>query len=101
MNQIIDVLLTVNGEEDVLIFKLDEEHPDDYVIDLNSDTNQSQLKKVFSKLLELLLVNDIELKYSVVEGYSKGLYKDVCEEYVHDLNSEIASVKTQIASKIN
>lgn len=101
MSQIIDVLLTVNGNEDVLIFKLDEEHPEDYSIDLNSDSNQTQIKKVFSKLLELLLSKDIELKYSVAEGYSKGLYKDVCEEYVNDLNTEIVSVKAQLDRQLS
>lgn len=101
MSRTINVLLTVKGEEDVLIFDLDDENPDDYSIDLNSESNQSQLKKVFSKLLEILLEDDIELKYSVSEDYTKGLYKDVCEEYIHDLNSEIANVKSQLSNMLN
>lgn len=100
MSQMIDVLLTVNGDADVLIFKLDEEHPDDYIIDLNSDSNQTQLKKVFAKLLEKLLVDEVHLSYSVAEGYSKGLYKDVCKEYIEDLNSEISNVRNQINSDL-
>ena len=100
MSQTIDVLLTVSGEEDVLIFKIDEEHPEDYYIELNSDSNQMQLKELFSKLLEKLIDTDIELKLTVAEGYSKALYKDVCREYIDELNSEIVNVKSQIDEQL-
>lgn len=101
MSQIIEVFLSTCGEEDVLIFSLDKDHPDEYMIDLNSDSNQAQLKKVFSKLLEFLFEDDVELKYSVMEGYSKGLYKDVCEEYINDLNGELVSVKKYLKDQMD
>lgn len=100
MNQIINVELTVNGEEDILVFHIDEEKPLEYYINLNSATNQLEIKKVFSKLLEVLLNDNIELKFMVSEGYSKGLYKDVCKEYVENLQKEIENVKESIETDV-
>ena len=48
---------------------------------------------MFSKLLQLLLEENITLKLIIAEGYGKGLYKDVCKEYIDDLNRELAQVK--------
>ncbi|MBQ3603614.1 MAG: hypothetical protein IJA02_07230 [Clostridia bacterium] len=97
MNQIvINVQLTVIGEEDVLVFAIDEENPDKYIISLNSPNNQSEIKKVFSKILEMLFDNDITLQLQIADGYSKGLYKDVCEEYINELQKEISEVKEQL-----
>lgn len=101
MNQImIKVMLTVLGEEDVLIFYLDDEHLEEYVIKLNSATNQADIKKVFSKILQLVLENDIALDYSVAEGYTKGLYKEVCKEYIEDLQNEINNAREQILQEL-
>lgn len=97
MNQMeIKVQLTVIGEEDVLIFLIDEENPDKYTISLNSPNNQTDIKKVFSKLLEMLFDNEIKLQLQIADGYSKGLYKDVCEEYISELQKEISDVKEQL-----
>lgn len=88
----IDVLLTVIGDSDVLIFNLDTEAPDKYVIDLNDSAGQVKIKEVFSKLLEMLLDEKLTLRLRIDEGYSKGLYKDVCLEYIKELNTEIDQV---------
>lgn len=96
----IEVLLTVRGEQDVLEFRMNPGSDEDYYIDLNSESNQDCLKKVFSKLLELAIENDITLVYRVEPGYSKGLYKDVCEEYVKDLNKEIEDVRNLLKEKM-
>ena len=101
MSQTIDVELTVNGENDVLVFKIDDKNPDMYSVCLNNDSNPSELKKVFSKLLEILLVNDIKLNFIVSKGYSRGLYIDVCSEYINELNKEILSVKEQINTALS
>ena len=99
--KMIDVELTVFSEADVLIFRLDDEHPDEYVVNLNSSSSQNELKKVFSKLLQMLLEEDVLLKYSIAPGYSKGLYKEVCKEYIDDLNRELLQVKESMHSEIN
>lgn len=89
------------SDVDVLIFGLDEEQPEAYVVNLNSATSQNELKEVFSKLLELLLTEDILLQLSVAPGYSKGLYKDVCKEYIEDLNRELVQVKANMKKELN
>ena len=96
----IEVLLTVVGESDVLNFILDQEKPDEYVVNLNSDTSQSELKKVFSKLLELIIENDVKLVLKIAEGYSKVLYMDVCTVYIDDLNREISSVAESVRKDV-
>lgn len=97
----IEVLLTVVGESDVLNFILDQEKPDEYVVNLNSDTSQSELKKVFSKLLELIIENDVKLVIKIAEGYSKVLYMDVCTVYIDDLNREISSVAESVRKDVS
>lgn len=102
MNQkAIEVKLTVLSDIDVLIFDLDEAQPDAYIVNLNSANSQKELKNVFSKLLQMLLVEDIILKYTIAPEYSKGLYKDVCQEYIEDLNRELLQVKQSISKEIN
>ena len=89
----IKVELTVIGEMDVLIFHLDSEKiPDGFSVNLNTASSQSELKAVFSKLLEMMIESEISLELIIAEGYSKGLYKDVCAEYIQDLNREIKQV---------
>ena len=98
--RVIDVILTVSADVDVLVFSLDDKQPDDYVVNLNSSASQNELKKVFSKLLQLLLEEDIVLKLVIAEGYGKGLYKDVCKEYIDALNRELIQVKDNLKREL-
>ena len=101
MNQIeIKVELTVIGDTDVLVFHIDEENPQNYVVNLNSANNQTDIRKVFMKMLEMLFDNDIKLQFDVAEGYSKGLYKDVCTEYISELQREISNVKEKLINEL-
>lgn len=99
--KVIDVKLTAMSDADVLIFGLDEERPEAYTVNLNSATSQNELKEVFSKLLELLLAEDILLQLSVAPGYSKTLYNDVCREYIEDLNRELLQVKANMKKELD
>ena len=92
--------MTVLGEVDVLIFNLDDNSPEKYYINLNNHDSQTQIKEVFAKLLEMLLESDLSLELRIAEGYSKGLYKDVCKEYISDLNKEIAQTKELIIKEL-
>ena len=102
MNQkVIEVKLTALSDLDVLIFGLDEAQPDEYIVDLNNANSQNELKQVFSRLLQMLIEEDISLKYTIVPGYRKELYKEVCKEYIDDLNRELSQVKASIDKEIN
>ena len=70
-------------------------------INLNSDLCQAQMKEVFSKLVCLCINNDVELSLEIEEGYGRGLYKDVCQEYVRELQRELNNVKEKIRREIN
>lgn len=98
--RIIDVHLTVSADVDVLVFALDSEHPDDYMVNLSSSTSQNELKKVFSKLLQILMEEDITLRLTVAAGYGKVLQKEVCQAYIEDLNRELLQVKEMIKQEI-
>lgn len=89
----IEVVLTTSVDADILVFMLDEAHPDTYTVHLNSATSQNELKDVFSKLLQILLEEDVALKLIVADGYDRVLYKEVCMAYIDDLNCELAQVK--------
>lgn len=91
----------VSADVDVLLFGLDEECPDSYTINLNSSTSQNELKRIFSKLLQLLLEDNIVLNLVIAEGYGKGLYKDVCKEYIDDLNRELTQVREYMTKEIS
>ena len=100
-NRKITVKLTVCGETDVLIFLLDEADPEKYIINLNDSSSQLQIKEVFSKLLEELLLFDIDLVLEIQEGYSKGLYKDVFTEYISELNKELKQTKSMMKKELD
>lgn len=99
-NKKIKVVLTVQEQTDVLIFLIDEENPNKYIINLNDSSCQIQIKEVFAKLLEELLEFDIDLCLEIQEGYSRGLYKDVCKEYIAELNKELVQVKDSIIKEL-
>ena len=102
MNQkVIEVQLTVLSDADVLIFRLDEDQPEKYVVNLNSANSQSELKNVFSMLLQMLIDDEILLQYIIAPGYSRGLYKDVCKEYIDDLNRELSLIRANIDKEIS
>ena len=85
--------LTVDG---LLNPVFDKETEECYFINLNSDSNQDKIKDIFTKLLSLLSNDDVVLNYKVENGYSKVLFKEVCEEYIKDLNQELKSVREEL-----
>ena len=91
-------LLEVDSDRDVLRFKFDDAVLD---VNLNSATCQNDLKAVFVKLLQQLLDNEITLNLNYDETYRKGLYKEVCEEYIKDLNRELLSVKGKMQQELS
>lgn len=100
MNQItLNVKLFAEGEdEDILAFCFEE---GEGRINLNSDACQAQMKEVFSKLVWLSINNDVELSLVIEKGYARGLYKDVCQEYVRELQREMNNVREKIRKEFN
>ena len=69
-------------------------------VNLNMDSCQAELKDTFSKLIKLSLENDVTLKLKIEEGYGRGLYKDVCTEYINELQRELNNVKERIRREL-
>lgn len=98
----VKVKLKEVDKTDYLVFDLDEEqYPDGMKVNLNSSTSQADLKQVFAKLLELMIEGPIKLELQISEGYSRGLYKDVCKEYIDDLNKEIEQVYNNLQDELS
>lgn len=92
----IDVDLVFHEEDDLLVFHLSE----DFTVNLNSEDSTHSLKTAFSALLQDMLVQPIELKLNMPsEDDGKGLYKEVCTEYINELNREIRNVYATIPKK--
>lgn len=96
MNQeMINVSLTTIEDMDVLLFDIDG-NGQPIRVNLNSTEGQQDLKGVFSALLKRLYSSDIKLQLRIEPTYRKGLYIEVCQEYVNDLNKELKDVREEI-----
>lgn len=96
MNQeIINAKLIELDGVDTLIFKIPEIE-DDIAVNLNSNEGQNDLKKVFENLLVIINEKEVEIQLEIDEQYKKGLFKEVCAEYIEDLNKEIKSVREEV-----
>lgn len=99
--EVISAKLSKEGEKDVMIFGLySDRHPNGIAVDLNSEQGQLDLKVVFSALLEKMCNTKIVLKYSVEEGYSVNLFKEVCKDYIEALNKEIDKVYDSMTAEL-
>ena len=85
-------------KDDILSFQFEDGNGD---IELNSDSNQNQIKQVFTKLIKLSLASDIVLKLVIDEKYRRGLYKDVCTEYIKELQKEINDSRERIRRELS
>ena len=95
MNQItLEVeLIAESTDDDILLFKFED---GDCRVNLNTDSCQVELKEVFSRLIKLSIENEITLSLRIQDGYSRGLYKDVCTEYISELQRELNNVRENI-----
>lgn len=95
MSQEIKVLLHEDNEKDILTFLFEER---EIGVNLNEVDGQQDLKDVFSTLLHLLEKQEIGLVLEIDSQYKKGLYIEVCNEYIQDLNRELQQVRTEMKS---
>lgn len=100
MNQgTVKVILKAPDEnKDVLLFVFADKELE---VNLNSDQCQSELKKIFIHLLKELMEADINLAFSIEEGYNRMFYVEACEEYIKDLNRELNSIKQTIRDELS
>ena len=100
MNQItLKVRLFAEGSDnDIMAFCFDD---GEGRINLNSDSCQGQIKEVFARLARLCINNDVYLALEIDEDYSRSLYKDVCLEYIQELQREVDNIKGKIRREIN
>ena len=91
-------LMELDPDTDILRFHV-KENPLD--VNLNSAECQSSLKDVFSALLKLLIDTDINLELSYGAEYNRLMYLEVCNEYIKDLNRELANVKDELRSELS
>lgn len=98
--RVINVKLSALDEDtDILSFHISED--DLPQINLNNATCQNDLKNVFTKLLQLAVEDDISLEFSIEDGYARGLYKDVCSEYIMDINRELREAMEAIRRELS
>lgn len=99
MNQeIIKVeLLAIDADTDVLRFHISQDSID---VNLNDDACQTDFKKVFSGLIKKAIDTDITLYLSIPDDYTRGMYKEVCTEYIDDLNRELSDITTKLREQL-
>lgn len=93
MNQEIKVVLSEKEETDYLCFEFEDKKCE---VNLNDVKGQQDFKNVFSELLKIICNKDLVLKLEIEEGYKRGLYKEVCMEYIESLNNEIREVREEL-----
>lgn len=99
MNQeIINVTLLAPDEStDVLRFSFCDGNID---VNLNDACCQNDMKRMFSSLLKCAIHADITLEFQVAPDYSRGMYIEVCKEYINDLNRELSEVAENIRTEL-
>jgi len=91
-------LLATDVDTDVLRFHIDNDAQD---VNLNSATCQNALKNIFSKLLKKLISSNISLSFTVSSDYTRVMYKEVCEEFIKDLERELSEVKEELLTELS
>ena len=91
------VLMAADEEKDLLRFNFKNDPLD---VSLNSPLCQNELKAIFVRLLQLQFEKDVCLKFIPAEGYGRRMYIEVCEEYIKDLNRELALTKEKLLKEI-
>lgn len=91
----ISVVLYDNNGVDTLRFDFPE-IKEGILVNLDKTSGQKDLKKVFETLLKKLNSSDVTLELTIEKQYKKGLFKEVCTEYISDLNSEIQQIRAEI-----
>ena len=69
-------------------------------VNLNSAECQNALKSTFSAPLKKIIVSNLKLELTASPDYSRQMYREVCEEYIKDLNRELDEIKDELRGDI-
>lgn len=95
MQRIVVILQELEGQ-DILHFNF----KDPLIVNFSNETSQTDLKNVFSYLLDLLIGDDIEVALEIQDGYSRGLLIEVAQEYIKELNKELKQTRKRIIKEL-
>lgn len=81
--------------------KLEFIFPDGNKIDINTEEpdTEKNLKKVFNKIIKLLLKEDVEIKDLQKDGGS-GMAKEVFSDYIESLKKEVQGIRDEIKNSL-
>lgn len=83
---------------EVLRFNYSDDPLDFDEVSLTGESGISDLKKVFCRLLSDAVNNDIHIEDPSSVGNPTGLFLDVCNEYIQDLNRELSEARAEMKS---
>lgn len=90
-------MTVTTNENDEDVFRLSSENGFSQDVVLTSSESAMDLKKLFSVLLTSLIdKGDVNVKYEDTPTYKNNMYKEVCQEYVEVLASEINNAKSRL-----
>lgn len=89
----LDVSLYLDGGTDYLEFNIEGKI---HKLDINSEDNQEDIKKMFCDLVPLLEVSELELSLLVDKDYDNVLLREVSSSYIKDLNTELDNVRASL-----
>lgn len=90
------VLMEKNGK-DIMEFNINSNTIDE--IDLNS-TDQTNLRNLFYKIINQVLIEDFEFLLEIEKNYKKNLYIEIATEYIKQLNVELDKIKDEIPNQL-
>ncbi len=92
-NKIVKLILKDNNH--ILCFEMSSK---DEIVELNLETTKdSDIKQLFNKLIILLKDGCIMYNFENVDG--KGLFREVSEAYVKQLNAELSDIYEEYKEK--
>ena len=72
---------------------------DKIIIDTEEPDTQKNLKRVFNKIIELLLEKDVEIKDLQKDGVSE-MAKETFSDYIESLNKEVQGILDEIKNSL-
>lgn len=89
-------MTVTKSDEGKDVFRLYDDNGIISEISLGKNEGATELKDMFSRLLEALVEDDVRVAYVDTTDYPIGMYKDVCREYVKVLQDEIDRASQEI-----